>query len=147
MLYIKRSRLKSLLDRWVDGWMGRRESRVKDCLQQWKNGVRSWMPALWTVFNSHDRFVTHLINTENHNIAPICIWISAKWLVIYPQNSSNSSCDWFDWVGQGWRIWDAVDPCYGIHKLLKLNKTNFEVSIRWDNHKLCLLLSLRCARA
>jgi hypothetical protein len=34
VLYIKRSRLKSLLDGWVDG----RESRVKDCLQQSKMG-------------------------------------------------------------------------------------------------------------
>jgi hypothetical protein len=35
MLYIKRSRLKTLLG----GWMGGRESRVKDCLQQSKNSL------------------------------------------------------------------------------------------------------------
>jgi hypothetical protein len=40
MLYVKRSRLKTLLDGWMDGWMDGwvdgRESRVKDCLQQSK---------------------------------------------------------------------------------------------------------------
>jgi hypothetical protein len=36
MLYKKWSRPKTLLDGWMGGWVGGRESRVKDCLQQSK---------------------------------------------------------------------------------------------------------------